>query len=159
MPTLPMKPFFSLFGALFFLGLAAPAQAQIQVQTTGALCTKICVALIQSVGDDVKEQIALSCVQTTGLCSAEGYFQTGEERVPVTIEGGLVGTTLTLRIRAADRSFVPEGQDAIVMPIDPGLVQQAAQFIVVNGLVEGTPFARSGTPVAVTVMVQRLADR
>ena len=109
-------------------------------------------------GDEVKEQIALDCVHPTGVCTGQGYFHTGDERVPVTIEGGLTGDTLTLIIRAPDRSFVPEGKDALTMTLAPGVPVQAGQFIVVNGLVEGTPFARSGTPLAVTLMVQRLVD-
>ena len=152
-PLLKMLSFpaFAAFGLLAF-GHAAEAQ------TGDPRCTRICVAIIQSMGDEVKEQIALDCVQTTGVCAGQGYFHTGDERVPVTIEGGLTGDTLTLRIRAPDRSFVPEGKDALTMTLAPGVPVQAAQFIVVNGLVEGTPFARSGTPLAVTLMVQRLVD-
>ena len=152
MPNLRMKLLSALtvcFGLLAFGG-AAPAQ------TGDPRCTNLCVAIVQSVGDEVKEQIALDCIQTTGRCSGQGHFQAGQVRTPVSIEGELTGPILTLRIRGeADSTFVPMDADALILQLAPDLPRQAAQFVV-HERIAGVPFAREGSQLALTVLVQRL---
>jgi hypothetical protein len=118
-------------------------------------CTKICAQIVQAIGDEVKEQIPLDCIQETGTCTGTGYFQTADKRVPVTIEGGLAGQTLTLKVASGQTSFAPADQDALVMPLTPGNPYQATQFVV--GQKSGdTPFANAGTSLTVTVIAERL---
>ena len=152
MPNLRMKLLSALaacFGLLAFDG-AAPAQ------TGDPRCTNLCVAIVQSVGDEVKEQIALDCIQTTGRCSGQGHFQAGQARTPVSIEGELTGPILTLRIRGeADSTFVPVDADVLILQLAPDMPRQAAQFVV-HERIAGVPFAREGSQLALTVLVQRL---
>jgi hypothetical protein len=154
MTNLLQKFSLALVLGLGLLGLPGPAQAQ----NSDQLCTRICAAIIQSMGDDVKEQISLDCIQQTGQCTGEGYFQTEQERIPVTIEGTLMGDTLDLRVHGNGTTYAPDGKDALVATLTPGTPVQATQFVVYNH-VDGTPFARSGTPFAITVMTQRLSEQ
>jgi hypothetical protein len=117
-------------------------------------CTKICAQIVQAIGDEIKEQIPLDCIQETGSCTGTGYFQTADRRIPVTIEGGLTGDTLTLKVASGQTSFAPMDADALVMPLTPGNPYQAAQFVV--GQKGGdTPFANAGTSLTVTVIAER----
>jgi hypothetical protein len=125
------------------------------VQAADVGCTKICAQIVQAIGDDIKEQIPLDCIQQTGSCTGTGYFQTAEARIPVTIEGGLAGDTLTLKVASGQTSFTPTDADALVMPLTPGNPYQATQFVV--GQKSGdTPFANAGTSLTVTVIAERL---
>jgi hypothetical protein len=117
-------------------------------------CTKICAQIIQAIGDDIKEQIPLDCIQQTGACTGSGYFQTANGRVPVNIEGGLAGDTLTLKVSSGQTSFVPSDKDALVMPLQPDNPYQAMQFVV-GQRAPDAPFAMAGTSLTLTVVAER----
>jgi hypothetical protein len=117
-------------------------------------CTRICAQIVQAIGDEIKEQIPLDCIQETGACTGVGYFQTADARVPVTIEGQLSGETLTLKVASGQSMFAPAEGDALVMPLTPGNPYQATQFVVGQKTAE-TPFARAGTSLTVTVIAER----
>lgn len=118
-------------------------------------CTKICAQIIQAVGDEIREQIPLDCVQQTGMCTGTGYFTTADERVQVVITGGLTGDTLTLTVIGDKGAFTPMGRDALVMTLEPGNPYQATQFVV--GQRSGdAPFANAGTSLTVTIIAERL---
>ena len=141
--------------AVLFLALsmaASPADAQ----TANGRCTKICAQLIQAVGDEIKEQIPLDCVQTTGTCTGTGYFQTGETRVPIAVEGGLTdGSTLTLHISSGQTAFLPTDADALVMTLAPDEPYQVGRFVVAQRNPD-VPFAQGGTMLTITVIAERL---
>ncbi len=118
-------------------------------------CTKICAQIVQAMGDEIKEQIPLDCIQQTGSCTGSGYFQTAEARIPVTIEGSLVGDTLTLKVASGQTSFAPADADTLVMPLTPGNPYQATQFVVGQKSAD-MPFANAGTSLTVTVIAERL---
>jgi len=118
-------------------------------------CTRICAQIVQAMGDEIKEQIPLDCIQETGLCTGSGHFRTADDaRVPVTIEGGLVGETLTLKVTSGQTTFAPTDTDSLVMPLTPGNPYQAAQFVVGQKSAD-TPFAIAGTALTVTVIAER----
>jgi hypothetical protein len=144
---------------LQFLTLAGAALIAPFLSSSGQAaevgCTKICAQIIQAIGDDIKEQIPLDCIQETGACTGKGYFQTADERVPVVITGGLASNTLTLTVIGDKGAFTPADQPALVMPLTPGDPYQATQFVV--GQKSGdTPFANAGTSLTVTVIAERL---
>ena len=146
----------------FFLPLAALLAAlgagpsPDDEQTTNGRCVKICAQLVQAIGDDIKEQIPLDCVQTTATCTGTGYFQTGDTRVPVAIEGGLTdANTLTLRISSGQTKFVPTDAEALVMTLEPDTAFQTGRFVVAQRSGD-TPFAQAGTMLTVTVITERL---
>lgn len=117
-------------------------------------CAKICVQLVQAIGDDIKEQIPLDCVQQTGECGGTGYFSTEQGRAPVVISGGLTGEILTLKIASGQDFFAPADQEALVMPLQLGNPYQAAQFVV-GQRAANVPFANAGTALTVTVIAER----
>ena len=145
---------FGRFSAILAIALVVPVLAS-GVQAAEVGCTRICAQIVQAMGDDIKEQIPLDCIQETGSCTGTGHFQTADNRVPVTIEGGLVGQTLTLKITSGQSSFAPADADALVMPLSPGNPYQAAQFVV--GQKTGDkPFANAGTSLTITIIAERL---
>ena len=113
-------------------------------------CVKLCVVVLQAVGDDIKEQIYLQCNQTDGTCEGSGHIQLADERVPVLLTSNLEDGRLNLRIKTAGDSFAPEEADRIVMDIDPTLPRQAGQFVV-----RRVP-SRVDTPLFLTVVVEQL---
>lgn len=117
-------------------------------------CTRICAQIIQAIGDDIKEQIPLDCVQQTGTCTGSGYFQTADARVPVNIEGGLSGDTLMLKISSGQTGFMPADKDALMMTLQPDNLYQAMQFVVGQRAADA-PFANAGTSLTVTVIAER----
>jgi len=126
-----------------------------EARAAEAGCTKICAQIIQAVGDDIKEQIPLDCVQETGSCSGTGYFTTADARVQVVITGSLTGDTLTLTVIGDNGAFAPMGREALVMRLEPGNPYQATQFVV--GQKSGdAPFANAGTSLTVTIIAERL---
>ena len=61
-------------------------------------CTRICAQIIQAIGDDIKEQIPLDCVQQTGTCTGSGYFQTAGNVKYTTAANNTVARTLTTTV-------------------------------------------------------------
>jgi hypothetical protein len=141
--------------AILALAAAGGLSTAPTAQAADIGCTKICVQIIQAVGDDIREQIPLECIQETGACTGTGYFTAADRRIPVTVEGGLTGSTLTLKVASGQTAFAPTGQDAIVMPLDPGVPHQAKQFVVDQRSAD-SPFAEAGTSLTVTVIAERL---
>jgi hypothetical protein len=119
-----------------------------------ATCTKICAQLIQAIGDDIKEQIPLDCIQETASCTGSGFFQTADARVPVNIEASLTGETFMVRVKSGSTIFAPADQDALNIKLEPDNPYQAAQFVVGQRSAD-TPFANAGTSLTVTVITQR----
>ncbi len=148
---------FGLFAVLiapFFAPLFAPSFIS-GAHAADAVCTRICVQIIQAVGDDIKEQIPLDCVQESGTCSGTGFFTTADERAQVVITGSLSGDTLTLTVIGDKGAFAPPGRDALVITLESGNPYQATQFVV--GQKSGdAPFANAGTSLIVTVIAERL---
>ena len=145
----PFTLFAAVAGGLTALFLAFGTQA------AEVGCTKICAQIVQAIGDDIKEQIPLDCIQETGTCTGTGHFTTADARVPVVITGGLTGDTLTLTVIGDQGAFTPTGQDALVVPLQPGNAYLATQFVV--GQRSGdAPFANAGTSLTVTIIAERL---
>ena len=113
-------------------------------------CVKLCVVVLQAVGDDIKEQIYLQCNQSDGTCEGSGHIQLVDERVPVVLSSSLEDGRLNLRVKGTGDSFAPEDADRIVMDIDPTLHRQAGQFVVRRVPSQGE------TPLFLTVVVEQL---
>ena len=142
--------------ALTLALILATASSEAQAQSGETRCLKVCAQLIQAIGDDIKEQIPLDCVQATATCTGSGFFQANEARIPVTVEGGLTdANTLTLRVTSGQSKFVPTDADALVMTLEPGTAYQSGRFVVAQRTGDA-PFAQAGTALTVTVIVERL---
>lgn len=150
-----LRPYVRSLGlAAWAAGAALAISAASGAQAAEVGCTKICAQIVQAIGDEIKEQIPLDCVQETGVCTGTGHFTTANARLPVTIDGSLVGETLTLKVMSGQTFFAPATGDTLVMPLTPGNPYQAAQFVV--GQKSGdTPFANAGTSLTLTVIAQR----
>jgi hypothetical protein len=148
--------FQATLAAVLMAGLMVWAAGPADAQTANGRCTKICAQIIQASGDEIKEQIPLDCVQTTGTCTGTGYFQIGETRVPIAIEGSLTdATTLTLRISSGQTSFLPTDADSLVMTLEPDQPYQVGRFVIAQRNPD-VPFAQGGTMLTITVIAERL---
>ena len=119
-------------------------------------CVKLCVAVLQAIGDEVKEQIFLSCDQITGVCTGKGHLTVGEERVPVSINSTLEGDALNLRIEGTGRSFATEEGDTLSMEIGPDMPWQVGQFVVQPTSSAGQP--TDERPLVVTILVEKMVE-
>lgn len=136
--------------------LAGTASAQ-QSDSVGAgsdiRCVKLCVALLQAIGDEVKERIFLTCDQITGVCKGDGHLTLVEQRVPVSINSTLDGDILTLRIDSPTGGFSTDEGDDLTMEIGPYMPWQVGQFVI-------QPKAAGSDPGAlvVTILVEKMVE-
>jgi hypothetical protein len=115
-------------------------------------CVKLCVALLQAIGDEVKEQIFFDCDQISGNCAGNGHLTLTEERVPVTIRSTLDGEALNMNIDGPGGRFVPEDDDHLSMEIGE-MAWQVGQFVIQQTGPRSDP-----RPLVVTIFVEKLID-
>jgi hypothetical protein len=119
-------------------------------------CVTLCVALLQAIGDEVKEQIYLTCDQRTGACEGKGHLSLGEERVPVAVKSALQDDTVNLRIDGPKGSFGTAEGEQLAMELAPDLPWQVGQFVVQRQ--GGGAWTADERPVVITVFVEKLVD-
>jgi hypothetical protein len=142
-----MKPIFAL-SLLILTAVVAPAGAQ--QAGSSASCTRGCVALFQTIGDDMKQQIFLECDQIAGACKGEGALTVAGTDIPVRIEGSVSPTELTLTIHGDGAAFAPMGSDAIHLQLEPDQAQQAYRVDLVRVPDMGA------NPIAVSVVISKI---
>jgi hypothetical protein len=134
---------------LFALALyAMPALSQ-QQSGDFASCTRGCVALFQTIGDEMKQQIFLECDQIGGGCKGTGTLIVAGTDIPIRIEG-TIGAELVLTIKGDGAAFAPIGSDAIHLQVAPDVAQQAYRVDLVRVPDMGA------APVAVSVVVTKI---
>jgi hypothetical protein len=143
-----------------FAAAASPASAQsvggnLASDPDVPRCVKLCVALLQAIGDEVKEQIFLNCDQISGSCSGDGHLSLTDERVPVSVNSTLEGDALNLRIVGPKGSFGTEDGDQLSMELGPDMPWQVGQFVV-QPMSDGQPSGER--PLVVTILVEKLMD-
>jgi hypothetical protein len=119
-------------------------------------CVKLCVALLQAIGDEVKEQIFLSCDQISGVCTGNGHLTLTDERVPVSISSTLEGDALNLRIESANGSFGTDEGDTLSMEVGPDMPWQVGQFVIQPKSKGGQPVDER--PLVVTILVEKMVE-
>ena len=153
-----MKRWLWMSACVLALTLGPDARAQpVERSAVGdPRCVLLCVAILQAIGDDMKEQIYLLCNQATGACEGSGHIQTLEERVPILVTTNLEGDILHVWMKGAADTFAAEGADHIAMTIAPNQLRQTGQFVVQRIPAPGSGRPAGTTPLVVTVMVEKL---
>lgn len=118
-------------------------------------CVKLCVALIQAIGDDVKEQIYLTCDQISGVCEGTGHLSLTDQRVPVSVNSTLEGDELRLRIDGPQGTiFRTDEGETLSMEIGRYMPWQVGQFVVQPAAPDGR--VSDERPLVVTILVEKL---
>jgi hypothetical protein len=138
----------SALSLLILSALALPAAAQ---QSGGlASCTRGCVSLLQTIGDEMKQQIFLECDQIGGVCKGTGALTVAGTDIPVRIEGNVGANELTLTIKGDGAVFAPSGSDAIHLDLAPDQAQQAYRVDLVRVPDMGA------APIAVSIVITKI---